>query len=48
MFDRAFAALEAAARRLAEARAAELAQARRDPAQRWRSARLIWPLFTKG
>ena len=28
--------------------AAELALARRDPARRWRSAALLWPLFTKG
>ena len=48
MFDQVFAALVASARNLAEARAAELALARRDPARRWRSARLVWPLFTKG
>jgi hypothetical protein len=45
---RQFASLEAAARRMAEARLAELAQAQRDPAKRWRSAGLVWPLFTKG
>lgn len=48
MLDRVFASLEAAARRLAEARAADLTLALRDPAKRWRSARLVWPLFTKG
>lgn len=46
--DRLFASLEAAASKLAEARVAELALARRDPARRWRSPRLVWPLFTKG
>ena len=46
--DRLFAALEATATRLAEARAEALALARRDSARRWRSARLVWPLFTKG
>lgn len=36
------------ARSLAEARAQALAlQGRNDPL-RWRSARLLWPLFTKG
>ncbi len=48
MLDRLFASVEAAARRLAEARFAELKLARRDPARRWRSAGLVWPLFTKG
>lgn len=48
MLDRVFASLEAAAGRLAEARLAELKLAQRDPAKRWRSARLVWPLFTKG
>ena len=47
-FDRLLAALEATAKGLAETRAAELALARRDPARRWRSAALLWPLFTKG
>lgn len=46
--DRLFASLAAGALRLAEARAAELRQIQHDPARRWRSARLIWPLFTKG
>lgn len=33
------------AQRLAQTRAEELAAA---PAQRWRRAALLWPLFTKG
>lgn len=46
--DPLFARLEAAARRLGEAHALRLRLARRDPARRWRSARLVWPLFAKG
>lgn len=46
--DPLFARLEQAARRLGEARAASLRLATRDPARRWRSARLVWPLFPKG
>jgi len=46
--DRLFASLETAALRLAEARTADRALAARDPARRWRAARLVWPLFTKG
>jgi hypothetical protein len=38
--------LIARARRLAEARSDEALLARRDPAVRWRKARLVWPLFT--
>jgi hypothetical protein len=45
--DRLFTRLEAAARRLGEARAASTRLAQRDPARRWRSARLVWPLFAK-
>jgi len=48
MLDRLFASIEAAARHLAIARAADRKLARRDPARRWRSAGLVWPLFTKG
>jgi hypothetical protein len=48
----AFAALStrltAKARALAEARAETNALARRSSALRWRKARLLWPLFTKG
>jgi len=39
------------ARALAEARAevrAEVRKGRRASTDRWRSARLLWPLFTKG
>lgn len=42
------AALEDTARRLVQAQLAERQLAPRDPARRWRSARLIWPLFTRG
>lgn len=48
MLSRLFAALESAAVRLTEARAEERALARRAQEVRWRSARLLWPLFTKG
>lgn len=34
------------ARLLAGARGKEAALAARDPAARWRKARLVWPLFT--
>ena len=47
-FDRAGRALIAAARRLGEAEAQSRALARTDPPARWRHARLLWPLFTKG
>lgn len=43
-----FARLTMQARLLAEAALAKRITARRDPAARWRSARLLWPLFTKG
>jgi hypothetical protein len=46
--DRLFAALEQSARQLAAAKRAELALAPHDTAKRWRSARLVWPLFMKG
>ncbi len=36
------------ARRLAEARMRRLALARRGDPRRWRSARLLWPLFAEG
>ena len=41
-------ALEAKARALAEAAGETSAMARGNDPQRWRSARLLWPLFTKG
>lgn len=48
----AFAALAARlagkARRLAEARSASRRLASRQPEKVWRSAQLLWPLFTKG
>ena len=40
--------LQAQALRLGAARAATLRLERRDPAQRWRRAALLWPLFSKG
>ena len=40
--------LQAQALRLASARAETLRLERRDPAQRWRGAALLWPLFSKG
>jgi hypothetical protein len=40
--------LTAKAQALAEARAETKALARRSSPQRWRKARLLWPLFTKG
>lgn len=36
------------ARQLAEAKAEERVRARRGEARRWRLARLLWPVFTKG
>lgn len=36
------------ARQLGEERAAEARLTLTDPALRWRRARLLWPLFTKG
>lgn len=44
-FDALLASLTAQAAKLAEARARAAATA---PAGRWRSAGLLWPLFTKG
>ncbi len=41
-------ALDAKARALAEAAGEKNAMARSNDPQRWRSARLLWPLFTKG
>ncbi len=46
-FDALAARLMDAARRIGEARAAELAFARRDDPRRWRRAGLLWPLFAK-
>lgn len=43
-----FARLIAQARTLAEAAATDRRLARSDPPRRWRQARLLWPLFTKG
>ncbi len=40
--------LQAQAARLGAARAETLRLESRDPAQRWRRAALLWPLFTKG
>lgn len=40
--------LQAQAARLGAARAETLRLERRDPAQRWRRAALLWPLFSKG
>lgn len=45
--DRLFGRLEASARRLGEARAASTRLRTSDPARRWRSARLVWPLFAQ-
>lgn len=45
--DRLFTRLEAAARSLGEARAASARLSASDPARRWRSARLVWPLFAQ-
>lgn len=42
------AALERQAKAIAEARAEDAQLGRTAPAQRWRSARLLWPLFVKG
>ena len=44
-FDRLAARLNEAADRLARASAEQVAL---EPARRWRSAALLWPLFTKG
>lgn len=47
-FDHAARALVAAASRIGEAEAQTRALARTEPSLRWRSARLLWPLFSKG
>ncbi|MCR2834258.1 hypothetical protein [Parerythrobacter lacustris] len=41
-------ALEAKARRLAEAHGENRLRARRNDAGRWRITALLWPLFAKG
>ena len=46
--DQLMAALAARARRLAEARIADARMAKRGDPRRWRTASLLWPLFTKG
>jgi hypothetical protein len=47
-FDTLAARLVAMAKAIAEARAQESALAQQGSPTRWRSARLLWPLFTKG
>ena len=47
-FDALARRLAAKARLLAEAAGEARALARRDDPGRWRNARLVWPLFTKG
>ena len=47
-FEALLARLTLHAQQLAEARGEALALERRDPARRWRNARLLWPQFTKG
>ncbi len=46
--DAVFARLAGQARRLADVFVQSRRLARSDPARRWRSAALLWPLFTKG
>lgn len=46
--DRLFARLGQAAERLGRAEAERRSLSVRSPAQAWRKARLVWPLFTKG
>jgi hypothetical protein len=48
MLDRTFAALEAAALRLALATAERRNLVTDRPERVWRKARLLWPQFTKG
>ncbi|HNN55451.1 MAG TPA: hypothetical protein PKG84_03875 [Novosphingobium sp.] len=47
-FDALAARLTERARTLAEAKARDTRLGKAQPAARWRSAHLLWPLFTKG